>query len=208
MRVNIGPYTNWIGPYQIAEWFAPIIGQDRAYRFGDMLCNTWVNTLCNWIEGKKKRKIDVHIDGYDVWGADHTLALIITPLLKKLKVSKHGAPLVEDSDVPEGLRSTSAKPQTEDEKNVGEPDEFHFKRWDYVVDEMIWAFEHHATGDVDWSAQYASGEIDWKIDPTTNEILKGPNHTYKFDHEAMDKHQKRIDNGLRLFAKYYNSLWT
>jgi len=31
-----------------------------------------------------ERKIEVQVDDYDVWGLDHTLALIILPCLKKL----------------------------------------------------------------------------------------------------------------------------
>ena len=38
-------------------------------------------------------------------------------------------------------------------------------------------------------------------------IVEGPNHTYKYDKEAHEKHDERIDNGLRLFGKYYQGLW-
>jgi hypothetical protein len=36
---------------------------------------------------------------------------------------------------------------------------------------------------------------------------KGPNDTHEWDKEGYDKHSKRIDNGLRLFGKYYRGLW-
>jgi hypothetical protein len=39
------------------------------------------------------------------------------------------------------------------------------------------------------------------------ESLKGPNDTFKVDREGMTKHQDRIDNGLRLFGKYFSGLW-
>ena len=58
-----------------------------------------------------ERKIVIHIDDYDTWSMDHTLAPIIAPMLKQLKATKHGAPFVDDEDVPEHLRSTNAKPK-------------------------------------------------------------------------------------------------
>ena len=39
------------------------------------------------------------------------------------------------------------------------------------------------------------------------ETKEGPNHTHKFDQEGFNAVNKRIDNGLRLFGKYYRSLW-
>jgi hypothetical protein len=50
----------------------------------------------------------IKIDKWDTWSMDHTLSPIILPMLKQLKEVKHGAPNVEDEDVPEHLRSTSA----------------------------------------------------------------------------------------------------
>jgi hypothetical protein len=35
----------------------------------------------------------------------------------------------------------------------------------------------------------------------------GPNHTYECDYEGMKVVQSRIDNGFKLFGKYYQSLW-
>ena len=52
-----------------------------------------------------------------------------------LKKDKHGAPNTDDADVPDRLKSTSAPPKT----NTYDTDEFHFQRWDWILDEMIWA---------------------------------------------------------------------
>jgi len=205
MKVYLGPYINWIGPYQIADLLRPVIGEDRAHRLGDSLAKTWVAKVCTWVDEKRKRKISVRVDGYDVWGADHTLALIIHPVLVELKKQKHGHPLVDDEDVPENIRSTSARSPTEEEKNTGQLDEFAEARWDWVLDEMIWAFEQH-TNDDEWQAQYESGVHDFKIDDD-GRLVTGPNHTYVADYEGIKKHRERMANGRRLFAKYYESLW-
>lgn len=71
-----------------------------------------------------ERKVEIKLDPFDTWSLDHTLALIIHPLLIQLKDTTHGGPEVDLEDVPEDL--------------VGE--ENYFRRWDYVLDEMIWAF--------------------------------------------------------------------
>jgi hypothetical protein len=85
---------------------------------------------------KGEQKKSIKIDPWDTWSMDHTLALIIHPMLKQLFKSKQGAPYTEDEDVPEHLRSTNAKPK----KNDWDIDSNHFKRWDWIMKEMIWVF--------------------------------------------------------------------
>ena len=76
----------------------------------------------------------VKIDRWDTWSMDDTLTPIILPMLKQLQATKHGAPFVENSDVPSRLYAT-------DTKKREDTDEFWFERWDWVLNEMIWAFE-------------------------------------------------------------------
>jgi hypothetical protein len=156
----------------------------------------------------------VKIDRWDTWSMDHTLAHIVLPMLRQLKKDKHGAPLVDDEDVPEHLRSTAAAPR----ENEWDTDSNHFLRWDWVMDEMIFAFECKL--DDSWEDQFRSGEHDivWiPVDAEGNEVPKGkhkyyqmghgPNDTYQCDYEGMKVVQQRIDNGFRLFGKYYQALW-
>ena len=165
--------------------------------------------FCEWVNSKKKRKIKIKVDGHDIWSADHTLALIIAPVLRKLKEQKRGSPLVDDEDVPENLRTTAAEPLSEEEKNTGHTDELWEQRWEWVLDEMIWTFEQHAADD--WETQYYSGDTDLHIEKNERtgygELVTGPNHTFKIDIEGRNAAYKRIENGRRLFAKYYRSLW-
>jgi hypothetical protein len=145
---------------------------------------------------------------------DHTLSPIILPMLKQLKEAKHGAPFVDDEDVPEHLRSTAAPPK----ENDWDTDENHFLRWDWAMDEMIFAFECKV--DDSWEDAFRSGEHDIKwipVDAAGNEVPKGehkyyqmgkgPNDTYQCDYDAMQVVEKRIQNGFRLFGKYYQALW-
>lgn len=161
----------------------------------------------------KKRKICVRIDNYDTWNMDETLAYIIHPMLIQLKETKHGAPHVDDEDVPYEL-SSEAAPSIQE---IGDVDRNHFKRWDWVLDEMIWSFEQLLK---DWQEQYHSGDTDivWKpVDSKGNpvkeedaklfEMTKGPNDTHVFDVEGYKKHNERMRNGFILFGKYFQSLW-
>ena len=87
--------------------------------------------------------IDVQIDKQDTWSMDYTLAHVILPMLKQLKETKHGSPFTDDDDVPEELRSTSAEPK----ENKWDTDSNFHKRWNWVMDEMIWAFTEKCKDD-------------------------------------------------------------
>lgn len=240
MKVHIGPYKNWFGPYQLAEAILFWIPKEkdeygfphtakRVHNFGEWLAHgsvepepevgeiskwgedrpiTWIYKLLRWIDSKKKRKIYVHIDRYDTWSMDDTLAHIILPMLKQLKESKHGAPYVDDEDVPEHLRSSAAREQTAEEKSIHAPDEHHFDRWDYVLDEMIFAFENKVDGD--WEFKFTTGEYDYQSVKQENGhylMVQGPNHTAETDWEARKAYAARMRNGFKLFGKYYEGLW-
>ena len=208
MRVRIGPYINWVGPYQLCDMLQKVgVSEDRCHKLGERLAKTWVGDMCQWIYSKQKRTISVKLDRWDSWSADSTMSIIIVPLLKQLHETKHGAPMSDDEDVPEGLglRSTEAPPK----KDEWVTDENHFKRFDWIMDEMIWAHTqlHPHT---DWEAQYHTGVHDIQFKELENgysEMVSGPNDTHVFDVEGYNAHSARIDNGLRLFGKYYRGMW-
>ena len=244
MRVKIGPYKDWFGPYQLAQAIMFWVPKEkdeygfphtakRVHNFGEWLAHgsikpdlevgetdvfgdddrpeTWIYKLLKWIDKKKKRKIHVHIDRWDTWNMETTLGYIIRPMLKQLNENKHGAPWVDDEDVPEHLRSTAARELTQDEKDTGHTDDNHFKRWDWVMNEMIFAFESLDGGEnQDWEDQFTTGEYDYRTKKTSDDIyqlVQGPNHTAVTDWDARKAYAERVKNGFRLFGKYYQSLW-
>jgi hypothetical protein len=206
MKVNIGPYKSWFGPYQLADLLQKVgVSEETCYKIGSYLSTkAWIKDLCLWLDREKSRKVLVEIHPYDTWNMNDTLALIILPMLQQLQRTTHGAPYVDDEDVPEPLRSTSAPPK----ENEWDTDENHFKRWDWILDEMIWGFSEMNT---DWESQFYSGEVDFLFEKQENSILlemkQGPGHTFDVDQEGLKKHSQRIDNSLRLFGKYYRNLW-
>ena len=173
-------------------------------------------------EGESKREINVVVHGYDTWNMDHTLALIIVPMLKQLVKTKHGAPWVSPDDVPESLRPNDN--EIDAYHFGGLTDDNFFKRWDYVLGEMMYAFESK-TADDDALSKYFTYDSDDKIEfepegPAQLRLFPDedgntedyeyysmkPIHS-KFDKEGYQKETDRIQNGFRLFGKYYQSLW-
>jgi hypothetical protein len=179
MKVFIGPYKNWVGPYQIAEKLLFWLHKDdeKVLKFGEWLDNTWLRVLCEWVYSKRKRKVKIKIHDYDIWDMNTTIGHIILPMLIMIRDKKHGAPYVDNEDVPEHLRSYYA--------DDGKVDEHHFARWDYVLDEMIFAFDYEVN---DKEHQYLS---------------QSP-----MDVETYYAVQKRVQRGFELFGKYYTGLWT
>ena len=218
MKVVIGPYRDWIGPYQIAEmlcWWVPKVKDskdivarkpDWVHDFGTWLAerkdgsDTLLTRFCNWVESKRSRQVYVRIDKYDSWSADHTLALIAVPLLRQLQATKHGAPLVDDDDVPEGLGLRSY--ETEKIKaNEWDVDSNHFRRWDWVLAEIIWALEQKIGDDCE-SQFHSQKNPDLKsraFDQMMDNLV--------FDRDGWQAWQDRKTRGYKLFGKYYENLW-
>ena len=224
MKVYINNYRDhWLSPYTILKAVCFWEKDDSVfYNHEDKpghKYDKWVNFLNPICQALQKFLNIVHprityvkIDYWDTWSMDHTLADIVLPMLRQLRDSKHGAPFVDDKDVPKGLglRSTEAPPK----ENEWDTDDNHFKRWDWVLDEMIFAFE--CKTDDSWQDAFRSGEFDQKTvacawDETGKATMyqwqDGPNHTYRCDYNAMKKVEKRIQNGFVLFGKYYQNLW-
>lgn len=220
MLVKIGNYKNYCGPYQIAEllcfWAPQTEDQfhtkqkpDWVHEFGTWLAedkhgkDTWLTKLCEWVNTKRPRQVYVHVDKWDSWSADHTLSLIALPLLKQLQKTKHGAPQVDGDDVPEHLQRSTVPPV----ENVYDTDENWFKRWDWVLSEMIWAHEQNVLDDPEIEAAVLPEQ--WPYPRETNALFKnlGINPGPRQDFEKIAQIQARKQNAFRLFGKYYQALW-
>lgn len=150
----------------------------------------------NYQDDGSPRQEDVFLDEWDSWNADNTIALIAAPLLQQLKLTKHGSGMVDDEDVPEELRSTSAPPK----KNEWDTDANLHLRWDWVLDEMIWALTEHAKAEGD-SKFYDHSEVDEEAD-IMEQIDK-----IKCDREGLEAYNARKQRGFVLFGKYLQNLW-
>ena len=133
-----------------------------------------VYNVLNWIWfDRRTQKIKVRIDKWDTWSMDHTLAHVIHPMLVQLKATNHG--------YPSGLTE---------------------KKWDGIMDEMIWAFEQKLRDN--WEGDY------YEYRELGMEESKDPDDLFSLklvweDPEGRAAHQKRMTNGFKLFGKYYEN---
>jgi hypothetical protein len=137
-------------------------------------------------------------------------------MLKQLKETAHGSQIVDLEDVPEHMRATTTEDydsqqcfdfyhEVYDDKDISY-DLVH-KRWQWVLDEMIFAF---ASIGSDWEDKYHIGvnDLRWKkLEDGMSQMIHGPDHTHHWDIEGWEAESKRIDNGFRLFGKYFRGLW-
>jgi hypothetical protein len=202
MKVKLGPYQSWIGPYQIAEkiffWvdkYEESSWATRCNKFGEWLSNTWVANACEWIHSKRKRQEYVRIDYYDSWNVDHTLAVIIAPLLKSLKANKHGFGFIDDVDVPEHLRSTNGT-----KSDDWSWDSNAEARYEWFLDELIWAFSQHKRDD-------EKSEFYDHTESNKCEDLMESIKLLKVDDVGLKAHEERKQHAFTMFGKYFQTLW-
>ena len=205
------PKDNWLSPYTIIEkvifwreidYDEPLVENIIKYTKLGWFCGVlydirqFINRDINYIK----------IDPWDAWSLEHTLSPIILPILKELKRIKHGAPFIEDADVPPKLRANrdaryKGRYLAPDLHKISDDvDKKFFKRFDYILNEMIWTFEQLSMDDHE--GQFYDHTESRKEKDLNKSIRK-----LKVDRVGLRKHNERIDNGLRLFGKYYRTLW-
>ena len=201
------PKNNWLSPYTIIEkvvfW--------REVDYDEPMVKFWAKVLTPFCSGLFtlrnliNRDIKyIKIDPWDAWSIEHTLSPIILPMLQELKRVKHGAPFVADEDVPPKLRANKGVYKGNADPDLhrieDDVDSKFFRRFDYILDEMIWTFTQLSMDDHEGQF-YDHTESRKEID-LNKSVLK-----IKVNRVGLRKHQARIDNGLRLFGKYYRTLW-
>ena len=190
MKIHIGKYPGRLtcdmysdymkAKYGISASGANIDYEDHIVEALDDIIQSVYNVFNRIWFDKRMQKTNIQIDPWDTWSMDNTLAPIILIMLKQLQKTKHGSTPVDDEDVPAELSSTNTSPN----KDKWDPDDNVHKRWDWVLEEIIWTFEQKCRDS--WQADF---------------------YYNKWDMEGQKAHQARMDNGFRLFGKYYEGLW-
>ena len=188
MKVFIGPYVNFLGPYQIAEkilFWKDKYEDDIVRDFGKWLATTSTGEesllakVCQWIYKKKKRKVKIKVYNYDTWDVGATLSPIIFAVLTEFVKEVPSTAMVDKEDVPESLHSTYGEYREDD---GGMSAAFSHEAWLYVLNEMIYAF------DPEWDKKYGFGS---------------DGHTYVRYQENAERQQR----GYELFGKYFSRIW-
>jgi len=220
MKVKIGNYPDrWISRIHTNHMekkygFLWEMNHDRKKepvvptRFDNLLeeVEDTLQSVYNWtgnlIIDRMVQSVKVHIDPWDTWSMDSTLAPIIYPMLVQLKSTNNGAPNVDMKDVPTELRATRKQINA---YKKGAVDDNHFKRWAWIMDEMIWAFEQKM-GD-NWESQYYEYKNIALVETSSDFSERMGLKLVWEDREGHAAHQKRMTNAFRLFGVYFENLW-
>lgn len=167
--------------------------------------------------GPSERKIKVQIDKFDTYSLDHTLAVIILPALIQLKETMKGVP----NEFAQVGGDTNDSQMCFDFYSDSHDESFELgcKKWNEVLDKMIWAFDQIVKDDYSDLYHHGNIELEWiksdtkhlnpftgKMEETYEMVDKNPDEHW-YDHTGMMKHEERIQEGLELFGKYYRNLW-
>lgn len=167
--------------------------------------------------GPTERKMNIQIDKWDTYSMDHTLSVIILPLLLQLKDSKMGVPSEFVNSIGHDLDGNYYFDFINEDSNA--VFDAGCKKWDEVLDKMIWSFQQIVFGDYDDAYHHGKFEFDWQktkpmINPLTGKMEsmsemkdKNPNGHW-YDHVGHQLHEERIQEGLNLFGKHYRDLWS
>jgi hypothetical protein len=204
MKIYINKYKyHWVSPYTICEkicWWREIDYDEQWVKFSVKILSPFSEALQKFLDIVDPKINYVKIDKWDTWSMDSTLAPIILPMLKQLKETKHGSPFVDNADVPAKLRTKVTGSLNADTHKISEDPKFH-RRWDYILNEMIWAFEQLCMND------HESQFFDHSLANNPKDDLDKQVRKIKVDRVGLKKHNDRIDNALQLFGKYYRALW-
>lgn len=162
MKVCIGKYRHridlddWIPLPESHPWFDSI---------SVWLWKTPLARLINWLNRYPRTTLVWDITSSDTYSLDSTLATIILPCLKKFRDEIDEYPCVfnENPDIPEELADAD-----------------NLTKWQYLVDEMIYAFE---------------------------QFLYSTDFDLGMSEESLELYEQRIQRGFELFGKYYRALW-
>lgn len=126
----------------------------------------------------QKRIEEIKIDKWDTIDCSGTIALIMVPLLQHFKVDRKTI----------GGFPCSLTMEIYNKKLVENDEEYEVieKKWNDILDHMIWSFEQISLGC-----------------PKEEEFVT-PNG---YDEEGYKEYIKVIHEGLYLFAKYFRDLW-
>ena len=235
MKINIGPYTSWFGPYQLAEKLCFWAKKEKD-EYGFEHDADWVHDFGDWLAHgsvrSKERKT------HKFMGEDrpvtHLYKLLSWIESKKkrridIRIDNYDTwgtdttlshiiiPLLKQlRDTTHGYPADFMNDKSDFTDQLffeGEgfeyPEDSGFEKWKETIDKMIWAFEQVI--DYNWEDQYRSGNIEFDCVPCEDsdnwELVKGDGDTSEADYDGMRKHQERMQEGFELFGKHFRSLW-
>ena len=152
---------------------------------------------------RRNRKISVKIHEYDCWGLATTLAMVIHPALVEFqKQEKNGC-----SPIFMGAPDLNEHDHSDKAIKIGQ------EKFKEILDKMIWSFNQLSLDEEFDESPRCPSPI--RVDPDVKQangcIRMGDRY---YQDGALEKWRKeikayddRIQEGIDLFAKYYQYLW-
>ena len=195
MKVYLGKYVYPITTYDIASKI--IFWENDEYRkklnsilkfgltYNQNSKNKKLSILSKFLDkynSYQKRKVFIKIDDYDVYDLEYTLSLIIEPALRKLlKDEWLGSFKVDNEDLPKDL-------QISDDE--------------YKLISSVYS-------ETDKNAMEISNRLEQQFKYVINKMIYAFSVINNTELDEDDEYyKKKIDEGLRLFGKYFRNLWT
>lgn len=173
--------------------------------------------LSNYSKDGSSRRVEVEIEKFDTYSLDHTLAHIILPALLQLKATKMGVPAEFGDAGGNDYDSQDSFDFYKEDRDWAFDEKC--KEWELVLDKMIWSFQQILLDDYEKNYHHGKPEYDWektnekftnplngKVEDTFQMVDKNPGEHW-YDSVGHIEHEKRIQEGLELFGKYYRYLW-
>ncbi len=172
--------------------------------------------ISKYPKGAGHQKVNVEVERHDTYSMDHTLAYIIYPLLLQLKNTKHGVP--GDFANVGGASYDSQESFDFYKDSHNEAFDEKCKEWEEILDKMIWSFEQLIIDNYDSIYHHGESKFEFvdtepMLNPVTgkmevmHQMVDANPEEHWYDYEGHMEHDRRIQEGLDLFGKYYRNLW-
>ena len=182
------------------------IGEDKISRFKlwfQLKPYWWFRDVKYWFR-KKRQKWTTGFPHEESWDFKSALASWALPSLKYMKDNLHGYPsrLIPE----EKWEEISAGKEIVDEgRNIRE--EHGMKEWNKILDKIIWSFENHENEPMPTEPENYDSRCNMiKYDDGSTEYEHLDDRPW--DWTECEAHDKKVQEGLDLFAKYYKDLWS
>ena len=163
----------------------------------------WFHDITYWLR-KKRQKWTTGFPHEEFWDFKSALANWAIPRLKHMKDNLHGYPscLIPEEKWEE---ISAGKEVVKEGRDIRE--EHGMKEWNKILDKIIWSFENHDNEPMPTEPE--------NYDPRCN-MIKYDDGSTEYEHlddrpwdwTECEAHDKKVQEGLDLFAKYYKDLWS
>ena len=161
----------------------------------------WFRDVKYWLR-KKRQKWTTGFPHEESWDFKSALANWALPRLKHMKDNFRGYP---SRLIPEEKLKEMSHGDPNEGWNIRE--EYGSKEWNKILGKIIWSFENHDNEPMPTEPE--------NYDPRCN-MIKYDDGSTEYEHLddrpwdliECEAHDKKVQEGLDLFAKYYKDLWS